>query len=661
MTKVTSCRQARHPDIPFIYSVTGNIAPGEDEIPTVILKIGWPFIETRVSSLERLIARRLSWIAIRHKIVASQHFVALPLRSAIDLTTCLVYDIEKALKSKLTASIVTLDMKCAFDGVLPGLLVHRLRDQGWPDNLVRWVASSLPNRVAKICLDSSTSPEFNVSCLKFSAEKYELQHCSCCQCDQQPRNTPMVQYIYYNSLRREFLKLKTTYIYILNYCLSRRFSLMFPEDLWLSRPFPNICFVSLPKLASLGYRNPSAQQPLHWLGVLFDKNLSFKWHTQTLASEALKVSHALLSLGNTTRGAPPHLLRHAVDACVLPIAYYASETWWPGRSRQGPKAQISNHVDSLLQQHSKVVLTSARATLPVYQTTPTAILHRESGLQQPEIALVSRVLIATVRLCCLDPRHPLLCRANRVLSLQHPISRFARRVLSLRKSEQINSISMPPWNSHECREATHSRVVGPKSSSADENRQVFLDFLQTIPFGDIIIYSDSLKQLNGLGGTGFIGYQGGVQVLHKSIALGKGVEVDAEVKGNLEGAKSALALPTAKFATDLWICLDNLEVATRLLSHFSGSSQAQFDEFLTSTPKWQERSRLAHTRRGQIQVRWVPSHTSIIGNEAVDKAAKDGCHLPTSDDLVFSYASLKRWANEFTMQATGKLWRTLLP
>ena len=40
----------------------------------------------------------------------------------------------------------------------------------------------------------------------------------------------------------------------------------------------------------------------------------------------------------------------------------------------------------------------------------------------------------------------------------------------------------------------------------------------------------------------------------------------------LAGAKAALSLPSAKFATDLWVFLDNLEVATRLLSHSTGSS-----------------------------------------------------------------------------------------
>ncbi|CCU74408.1 reverse transcriptase [Blumeria hordei DH14] len=135
---------------------SGNTVPARLIQSTLISTLG--------KGLERLIARRLSWIAIRHKKVTSQHFGAVPLRSATDLTTCLVHDIETALNSKLTASLLTLDVKGAFDGVLPGRLVLRLRGQGWPDNLVRWVASFTSNRAAKIRLDGSTGPEFDVSC-----------------------------------------------------------------------------------------------------------------------------------------------------------------------------------------------------------------------------------------------------------------------------------------------------------------------------------------------------------------------------------------------------------------------------------------------------------------------------------------------------------------
>lgn len=70
--------------------------------------------------LERLIARNIAWIAIHHKVLASQQFGALPLRSAIDLTTCLLHDAEQALNQKQTATLLTFDVKGAFDGVLPG-------------------------------------------------------------------------------------------------------------------------------------------------------------------------------------------------------------------------------------------------------------------------------------------------------------------------------------------------------------------------------------------------------------------------------------------------------------------------------------------------------------------------------------------------------------
>ena len=180
----------------------GNTAPGEDEIPTCILKVAWPLIKDKVlvlfqgclrrgyhpkcfrqatlaiipkpkkedlssprsyrpiallsvlgKGLERFMARQMSWIAVSHKVLASQQYGALPLRSAVDLTTCLTHDVEEALNQGLTASLLTLDVKGAFDAVLPGRLIRRLREQGWPDNLVRWAASFATGRSVRVRLD----------------------------------------------------------------------------------------------------------------------------------------------------------------------------------------------------------------------------------------------------------------------------------------------------------------------------------------------------------------------------------------------------------------------------------------------------------------------------------------------------------------------------
>jgi hypothetical protein len=152
----------------------------------------------------------------------------------------------------------------------------------------------------------------------------------------------------------------------------------------------------------------STERPyLRWLGILFDKKLTFKWHVKEMAAKASTVANALRSLGNTVRGVQPRLLQQVVSACVLRKAYYGAETWWPGRTRPGSSSPISNRVDGLLASLEKVILVGARAVLPVYRTTPTAALHRESGLLPPEIELNQLALLATTRLCRLDPYHPL--------------------------------------------------------------------------------------------------------------------------------------------------------------------------------------------------------------------------------------------------------------
>jgi len=108
---------------------------------------------------------------------------------------------------------------------------------------------------------------------------------------------------------------------------------------------------------------------------------------QILSARALAVGNALRSLGKTTRGVPPILLQRAVTACVLKKGYFAAETWWPGRFRQTGTGRISNRVDSHIRLLEKVTHSGARAILPVYRTTPTAALLKESQILPPEIQL----------------------------------------------------------------------------------------------------------------------------------------------------------------------------------------------------------------------------------------------------------------------------------
>src|SRR6266480_3389130 len=198
----TPCPPITQGELDMALLHTKNSAPGHDGISPAALKLAWPQISAFVlvlfakcldigwhprpfrsaslcilekpgkknrsdphsyrpiallavlgKGLERIIAKRLSWLAIRQKVLPRQQFGALPLRSATDLVAAAVHDIEEAWSRGKVVSMLTLGVQGALDTVLPGLLIRRLQDQKWPCNIQKWVASFLTDRSATIKLD----------------------------------------------------------------------------------------------------------------------------------------------------------------------------------------------------------------------------------------------------------------------------------------------------------------------------------------------------------------------------------------------------------------------------------------------------------------------------------------------------------------------------
>jgi ribonuclease HI len=703
----------------------GNTTPGVDELPTCIIKAAWPLIKDRVlalyqgclrtgyhpkcfrhavlaiiqkpnksdwssprsyrpiallsvlgKGLERLIARNMAWIAIHYKVLASQQFGALPLRSAIDLTTCLLHDAEQALNQRQTATLLTFDVKGAFDGVLPGRLVHRLRAQGWPDNLARWVASFVTGRVVQIRIDGEIGPITEILCglpqgspvspilfMLYLAPLFRLR-------------SPKARFGYADdaailaispSLEANCQSLSNSLQEALDWGAME--GITFAPDKYelihFSRrrtdqdPSHTPSVVAGPVTVSENTSRPY----LRWLGVLFDKKLSFKYHVGEITSKALIVANALRGLSNTVRGIKPYLMRQAVIACVLRKAYFGAETWWPGRSRPCPRAgSTSNQVQGQLNKIAKVIQTGARAILPVFRTTPLPALYRESGLLPAEVELDYIATSATIRVRRLDPYHPLRRRAARIAQTGWATSRFARRVLALPESEQLNPLQHAPWLPRESRVDAQLRIKAPSGLSKEQAAANFQDFYSSLPGTDMKVFTDGSKLPNGMAGAGFALYQTGRLCLQSSFSLGPNKEVfDAEAEAALAGIKAAMHSDTARFATNLWVCLDNLEVATRLLSPFAGSSQEVFETFRTLALTWLERESFSYTNGGSVRICWVPGHTRVPGNEAADQAAKKGAALEPPISCKYSFASLKRQAKAAIFSGLQRHWQAAAP
>ncbi|KAL1953511.1 hypothetical protein VTO42DRAFT_2645 [Malbranchea cinnamomea] len=88
------------------------------------------------------------------------------------------------------------------------------------------------------------------------------------------------------------------------------------------------------------------------------------------------------------------------------------------------------------------------------------------------------------------------------------------------------------------------------------------------------------------------------------------------------GLQNAITCFQARFANNVFICLDNLEVARTLGSLVNTSSQQAFTQFQEAEKAWQAREKLPHMSKGKVIIRWVPGHAGVVGNEKADQEAK---------------------------------------
>src|SRR5438045_1939306 len=263
------------------------------------------------------------------------------------------------------------------------------------------------------------------------------------------------------------------------------------------------------------------EQPvLRWLGVWFDRKLTFKRHVSEHVAIARKVSYHIHGLAWIKDGPPTSSLHKAVMTCVLPSVLYGTEAWYAGRTkppcqyRTAREEEVSAHNRWHVEVVDKTLALAARGVLPVWRTTPTVTLFQDAGLPSAEVALEETKLWFAMQLQTIDEQHPL------VRHITPPINQQGRgagnrqhpRTKVQRLGKLLPGVPRPTLQPPHFTAGCWSDPTGglDKETASTE----FKAWWASLPPEDVTIFSDGSEQYTDgkrRVGYGYTIYQNGMQ------------------------------------------------------------------------------------------------------------------------------------------------------
>ncbi|PWI64086.1 hypothetical protein PCL_12682 [Purpureocillium lilacinum] len=255
------------------------------------------------------------------------------------------------------------------------------------------------------------------------------------------------------------------------------------------------------------------------------------------------------------------------------------------------------------------------------------------------------------RLKAPDEAHPLAKRTlqlkpptiHRSIKLNYHMPREGFRTRLRRTDQLLPRSKRPQLLSRQFDERATALQAASKGKSAED----FRVRLRSIPHETFIVHSDGSLSTEKTTGYGYVIHRCGLTLTSGSGRLGLAEVFDAEARGALEWLRAELCLASS---LHVGVCLDNLAAATCLRGMPANPSQEVFLEFQALA-----------TTHGATEIRWIPGHTNIAGNEQADALAKAATSLPEPADALPTLAHLRRTARQQPRDAFEAWWDASAP
>jgi ribonuclease HI len=590
-------------------------------------------------TMERIVNQRLQWYLESENIIVSEqagfrryrstedqttHLARY--RSTEDQTTHLAQVIEDTFQAKKVMLAAFIDLQKAFDKVWKDGLLVKLRRTGIGGNMFRWTKSYLHNRRARVLVDGQSGQ--NVLLRQGVPQGGVL--------------SPTLFILFINDIVAELPngiqaalyaddlvlwcteEYTTTATYRMQLALDRITAWANRWCITINKEKSSAMLFSLSTKTKVGNLTLGGT-PLEYedqqtyLGVTYDRRLTWKEHIQNAEAKARRKLNIMRKLAGTKWGANERILKTIYLGAVRPHLEYGSSSWMTAaKSHQ-------QNLDRVQNQALRIITGGMRST-------PIEKMEQTAGIPPLSKGRECKALIQAAKFKSFN-NHPMKIRQAQLSSGRLKRSSFVKETKALQRKHQEmlpaqiedpnHTLDPPPWENK--LESIAIRTTVPHLTTKDEHSDVSKKALTLAMLEEmypqetwIRIYTDgSAKDAIRSGGAGLhIQYPNGQ---HESAAIPTGkhcTNYRAEVEALVHAANtiSRTADPIAQIVF--------LSDARSVLEAITKGKLPQLEEALQTIKCF------------RIALQWIPSHCGVQGNEEADKMAKVGAEENQTENMV---------------------------
>ena len=571
--------------------------------------------------MDRIVAKRLSYLVEKHQLLPQDHIGGRPLKSTEHALHSMVQKVHETWnqRPKQVTSLLLLDVSGAFDNVSHKRLIHNLRKRRIDEKTVKWIESFLSNRQTNIIIDGHKSQTYTVetgipqgSPLSLSLYLFYnadlIDECNKCENITTIGYVDDIAILAWGADTTETCKNLNVALEKADQWASTHASVFAPEKFQLSHltRSNNVPNIELPINSKYGEIKP--QRTCKYLGVTIDTRMRWKPQIDSIQQKVSKSISALKSLAGSTWGVSLRDMRKIYTGVVVPQMLYACSVWSNSGDRYGCTKETLDKLRSLQAK-------AARAITGALVSTAKSALDIEAHLLpvRQQIWKHNMNMVATM-LSCSDMQ--LLPQTTSINTTQNslkgkpgPLRTIYQELVRRRKpqnikTERIQPCIAPPWwkrpeihidtaehaiNTHETNTARDHRVLTVYTDGCCKDKQIGAAAV-------CLTTAETRKSQMGNELTSTV-YAAEIEGISLALTIAK----DDKLKGNKR--------------EKIIIYTDN-QAAIRSCHRPKGKSGA----YLLETVQQQIEELQQNGTR--VVIKWIPAHSGIPGNELADAAAK---------------------------------------